>query len=322
MTQIADVHSELNEFYDDWVCIGESQRESLEQARDACLDRLSRGLERLGEQRRQKYRSFESYTEQGSFAMETLNRHPRGRSDIDVAIVFRAEDLPSTALAARQRIADAFQLGGGNFVRAPEPRTNAVTVWYANKSHVDFAIYREKRGLFGSTLEHAGPDWTTLDPQAVTGWFKRKTKELSPEAFISVRGDQFRRVVQWVKAFARSRQGWDLPGGMILTALLAETYQLDRSRDDVALFSTIGATLRRLSRSLEIWNPVNRSQNLVAKPGRAAQLKDFRALLDAHFELLRTISDSSCTKKGALKAWGTFFNDEYWTMAADSTEGS
>lgn len=322
MTRIVDIHHELNEFYDDRVCIGDSQRESLERARDACLDRLRRGLERLGDQRHQKYPPFESYTEQGSFAMETLNRHPRGRSDIDVAIVFRAEDLPSTALAARQRIADAFQLGGGNFVRAAEPRTNAVTVWYANKSHVDFAIYREKRGLFGSTLEHAGPDWMTLDPHAVADWFKSKTKELSPEAFISVRSDQFRRVVQWVKAFARSRQGWDLPGGMILSALLAETYQRDRRRDDVALFSTLGATLRRLDRSLDVWNPVNRSQSLVLKPRRTAQLKEFAVLLDAHFEQLRVISDENCSKKGALRAWGKFFNDEFWNMVADSSAGS
>jgi hypothetical protein len=322
MTRIADVHRELNEFYDDWVCIGDAQRESLERARDACLDRLSRGLERLGEQRRQKYRSFESYTEQGSFAMGTLNRHPRGRSDIDVAVVFRAEDLPTTALAARQRIADAFQLGGGNFVRAAEPRTNAVTVWYANKSHLDFAVYREKRGLFGSTVEHAGPDWTTLDPHAVAEWFKSKTKELSPEAFTSVRSDQFRRVVQWVKAFARSRQGWDLPGGMILSALLAETYELDRRRDDVALFATLKATLHRLHRSLEVWNPVDRSQNLVAKPQRTAQLKEFAVLLDAHFERLKIISDANCTRREALLAWGTFFNDEFWRMAAEASLGS
>lgn len=321
MTRIVDVHHELNEFYDDRVCISDSQRESLERSRDACLARLTRGLKRLGDQRQQNYRSFERYTAQGSSAMETLNRHPRGRPDVDVAIVFRAEDLPPMARDARRRVADALLLGGGELKFPPEPRINAVTVWYAHGGHVDFAIYREKRSLFGSILEHAGPNWSTLDPHAVAEWFKTKTKELSPEALTPVRSEQFRRVVQWVKAFARSRPRWDLPGGMILSALLAETYQLDQSRDDVALFSTLGVTLRRLHGSLDVRNPVNLNQSLVLSPRRKAQMENFTVFLSAHFEQLRIISDANCTKKQALRAWGKFFNDEFWNIFADSSPG-
>jgi len=263
---IVDVHNELNEFYDDWVRITKDERKKLEAARNACLDRLSRGIEELGDDRNQNFQTFANYIEQGSFAMATLNQHPRGESDIDVAVIFRKEDLPTTALAARRRVADALVFAGGNFVRAPEARTNAVTVWYADGSHVDFAVYREDKGR----LEHAGPDWRRLDPTIVTDWFMAKVVALSPQYFNpTVREHQFRRVVQWIKMFARSRRRWNLPGGMILSALLAETYRKDRRRDDVALYETLEATVQRLEHSLVVVDPVDSSYELTSKPSRA-----------------------------------------------------
>ena len=63
--------------------------------------------------------------------MHTLNQHPDNEYDIDTGVVFAADALPTTALAARQLIADALRATGGAFSKEPEARTNAVTVWYA-----------------------------------------------------------------------------------------------------------------------------------------------------------------------------------------------
>jgi hypothetical protein len=313
---IVDAHTELNEFYDDWVRITKDQRERLEAARNACLDRLSRGLEQLGDQRNQNFQTFASFIEQGSFAMGTLNQHPRGESDIDIAVIFRKEHLPTTALAARKRVADALLIAGGNFVRPPEARTNAVTVWYADGAHVDFAVYRQVERFLGSELQHAGPEWRVLDPTIVTNWFTKTVDELSPELFIAVREHQFRRIVQWVKMFARSRVRWDLPGGMILTALLAETYRLDRKRDDVSLYATLQATVERLERSLVVMNPIDGSHELTGKPTRLAQMKDLQAVLVEAFDDLSVLKERGCSRKKALRAWGTFFNHPYWRERA------
>jgi len=308
---IVDVHNELNEFYDRFVCIGKEQRQRLEAARDACLDRLSRGIEELGDDRGQTFQTFASFIEQGSFAMDTLNQHRDNESDIDIAVIFRKEDLPTTALAARKRVADALVFAGGGFARSPEARTNAVTVWYADGAHVDFAIYRQS----GTTLEHAGPNWQALDPTAVKDWFDSKVEALSPEFFTTVRKHQFRRIVRWVKMFARSRRKWDLPGGMILSALLAETYQLHRKRDDIALYTTLHATLERLQNSLAVRSPVN-SSDLTRKPTRLAQMKDLEAVLHDALEDLAVVSKPNCSRKKALRAWATFFNHDFWREAA------
>ena len=310
---IVDVHNELNEFYDDCVRITKDERRKLDAARIACLDRLSRGIEALGEDRKQKFQTFATFIEQGSFAMDTLNQHPRGEVDIDVAVIFRKEDLPTTALEARRRVADALVFAGGNFVRAPEARTNAVTVWYADGSHVDLAVYREHKGR----LEHAGPDWRRLDPTIVTDWFKAKVDALSPQYFNpTVREHQFRRVVQLIKMFARSRRRWNLPGGMTLSALLVETYRKDRNRDDVSLYETLEATLERLQDSLVVLNPVDGSHELTGKPSRLAQMKELAMVLEEALEELAIIAEPDCSRKKALRAWGTFFNHNYWRRAA------
>lgn len=310
---LVDIHTQLNRFYRRCVRITKDERRTLERARDACLDRLSRGMEELSDDRGRNFQTFESFIEQGSFAMGTLNQHPRGESDIDVAVIFRKEDLPPSALAARQRVKDALVIAGGNFVRPPEARTNAVTVWYANGSHVDFAVYREERGK----LEHAGPEWSTLDPTIVTDWFVERVKALSPQYFEpNVKKHQLQRVVQWTKMFARSRRRWDLPGGMILSALLVETYRKDRDRDDVALYETLEATLSRLKRSLVVVNPVDPSHELTSKPTKLAQMKDLLVVLEDALEELSVIEAPTCSRKQALRAWGTFFNHTFWEQAA------
>src|SRR5690349_7018177 len=222
MTQ-HNVHADLNKFYDDHVRLGTARRKVLAERRDACLARLRDGLKALGAKVGATYKSYQRAVNQGSYAMHTLNQHPEGEYDIDVAVIFANDDLPANAKDARQRIADALVEAGGGFRTEPEARTNAVTVWYADNTHVDLAIYREVKGFWGDRLEHAGGDtWAERDPNAITDWFTRQVDERSPGLLADVRDQQLRRVVRWIKAFARSRLSWSLPGGMILTALAVE----------------------------------------------------------------------------------------------------
>lgn len=203
---IFDLHKELNVFYDRHVRLGLERRQALAGYRDACLDRLKEGLKKLGDERKTTYRAFTRHIGQGSYPMHTLNQHVHDEYDIDVAVVFRKDDLPAAALDARKRVADALLATGGNFKVEPEARTNAVTVWYADGAHVDLAVYRESENWLGMTvLEHAGPDWQNRDPEAVTTWFLGEVDARSPFFLSEVREKQLRRVVRWVKAFARSR---------------------------------------------------------------------------------------------------------------------
>ena len=172
-----DLHETMNQFYKDHVRLDNDERNKLAGYRDTNLKRLKSGLDKLGEEHDTTYAYYQYYRNQGSYAMFTLNQHPDNEYDIDIAIVFKKEDLPSSALRARQRIGDAFKKVAGNFSQDPEVRPNAVTVWYGEGYHIDFAVYRMYEDMSDNTIiEHAGPEWTERDPMGVTKWFKRFRK--------------------------------------------------------------------------------------------------------------------------------------------------
>ena len=205
---VFDCHQLLNDFYADHVRLGKSRRNDLAGYRDTNLDRVTAGLEKLGLLPGATGTDFDRSLTQGSYAMHTLNQHPDNDYDIDSGLVFALENIPDDAREARRRVARAVREAGGNFSKQPEARTNAVTVWYADGYHVDLAIYRQN----GDFMEHAGGDtWNVCDPEEVPIWFKDCNEALSPAGCT----DQFRCVVRWLKAFARSRKSWNMPGGMI-----------------------------------------------------------------------------------------------------------
>ncbi len=208
-----DLHKELNQFYNDHVRLGAEERQTLAEHRDRNLERLKTGLEKL------KHPSGFDYRNQGSYAMHTINQHPQKDYDIDVAIIFAKNDLPSTALGSRKRIESAMREGGGNFRQPPKAKTNAVRVYYAEGHHIDLAVYRKYEDQYGNVIfEHAGSDWAHRDPMEITNWFNDTVSERSPskKQGAAVDENQMRRIVRWLKAFAKSREHWNLPGGLII----------------------------------------------------------------------------------------------------------
>src|SRR5579862_1566484 len=307
---IFDLHKELNKFYDEHVVLGAERRKKLAGYRDACLEHLKTGLDLLGKKRGRTYPAFTRSIGQGSYTMRTLNQHANDEYDIDEAVIFAKDALPASALDARNLIADALLEAGGNFKKDPEARTNAVTVWYADGAHVDLAIYRET-GLFFSTLEHAGADWGSRDPEKVSSWFKSEVDSRSPEIG-DVRLDQLRRIVRWVKAFARSRLSWSLPGGMILTVLTCEVYRPNRWRDDVSLVDTLKAMKARLASNLDVLSPIDGTTSLTLKPAIGAQMRSLLEKLESALGSLEMLEKDDCTRDQAVRAWGKVFNHPYW----------
>lgn len=315
-----NLHDRLNEFYKDHVRLSTDERKKLAGYRDTNLDRLKSGLDKLGEEHDKTYAYYEYYRNQGSYAMFTLNQHPDNEYDIDIAIVFKKDDLPSSALNARHRIADAFKKVKGNFSQEPEARSNAVTVWYAEGYHIDFAVYRTFEDEYGSTqIEHAGPDWTERDPMDVTKWFNDAVNSDSPsqEDGATVDDHQMRRIVQFLKAFSKSRSSWNLPGGLIISVLAVDSYQRDDYRDDAALYDTMVAIRNRLLLNTEVYSPVSMSESLTSKEKYKKQVERFREKLDYAIKKLDPVFADDCTEDEAMKAWDSVFNHPFWAEGGD-----
>lgn len=308
-------HSKLNEYYADYVRLTEDQKKRLAELRDLALDRVTEGLEKLGEENNRTYETYDRAVNQGSYAMHLNVQDANDDYDIDVALIFKEDDLPTTALAARQRIADALNMVSNGFQKPPEARTNAVTIWYADGPHVDLALYRET----GDGLEHAGAEYAKRDPAEVQDWWEKELERLSPKDG-AVEKQQLRRVVRWVKAFARSRPSWRLPGGMILTTLVVECFKSDRDRDDVALRQTLKALLARLKISTEVYSPVDSSSLLTKNEETKGQVRRLKTRLDEQLPKLDVLDGAKVTETEALKAWGKFFRHKPWSDEADADD--
>jgi len=309
-----DMHKKLNQFYEEHVRLGK-ERQTLAEHRDTNLERLKTGLEKL------EYPSSFDHRDQGSYAMYTINQHPEKDYDIDVAIIFSRDDLPSSALDTRKRIEEAMREGGGNFSQPPEAKTNAVRVYYADGHHVDLAIYRRYEDESGDLIhEHAGSDWTPRDPMEITNWFNDTVRELSPskEQGATVDENQMRRVVRWLKAFAKSREHWDLPGGLIISALVAECYKSDFYRDDVCLYDAVVSIRDRLQVNEDVENPVDITQTLTGRPVDTGRVRRFRSKLNNAISKLKVLHSPDCTEEQAIRAWHWFFQHPFWSTDGDA----
>jgi hypothetical protein len=309
-----DLHSEIYAFYSEHVRLSTDERKQLREYRDRNIRRLKDGLKKLG------YKVPIRTPTQGGYAMRTLTQRPQNNPDvdhdIDVAVIFRQEDLPAGALDARKRVLAGVIEGGGNFKKDPEARTNAVTVWYQENYHVDLPVFRVRTDAFGQEIiEHAGVSWSPRDPMDITNWFTDIVNSLSPasENGATVETHQMRRIVQLLKYFAKSRSSWKLPGGLIISVLVAERYHSDNHRDDLALYETMSSIHRRIQGSSEVYNPVDPTQELTYKDEYVNQVSRFGDKLGDAMRWLSPLLETGCAREDALEAWNQVFKHSYWT---------
>ncbi|KAB2902189.1 MAG: hypothetical protein F9K27_17590 [Anaerolineae bacterium] len=312
-----DLHCEMVTFYDKYVHLSSDEQDKLRGYRDTNIERLEKGLTKLD------YNTPVRTVGQGSYTMHTMVQHPDNDYDLDNAVIFVREDLPSDALGARQRVLAGVGAGGGNFKKPPEARTNAVTVWYAEGYHIDLAVYRCYLDMFGNeVIEHAGVEWTHRNPSEITDWFRNEVVRQSPSPSdgATVKEKQMRRVVQLLKMFAKSRSSWNLPGGLLISVLVAECYRPDWNRDDVAFYNTIAAIHTRLQRSTEILNPVDPSLKLTYKDEYINQVICFEEKLEQALDWLAPLHTYDCDEITAYRSWNKVFQHEYWSELVSGVE--
>jgi len=315
-----DITADLQVFYDEFVRLGSDRRKMLAGYRDTNVQRIKDGLDDLSEDTGNEYRYPREIVNQGGYAMHTLNQATDNEYDIDVGLVFDKADLPSDPLRARQLICDALLKSSDLFSKEPEVRTNAVTVWYAEGYHIDFAIYRRSTDFLSRIqIEHASTEWKPRNPSDVTDWFAKQVEMQSPKPnYIfgtkpKVADAQLRRVVRLLKWFCRSRTSWSLPGGMIISTLAAEVYRPDSDRDDVALYSTMIALRSRLGLSTRVYSPVVSGEELTAKDENHNEVIRLRDKLGTVLEKMAVLSKADCTYEQARSAWDWVFNHAFWT---------
>lgn len=252
---------------------------------------------------------------QGSFAMGTMVRFDESY-DLDDGVYFDAADLlgvrggAANPLTVRHMVCD--MLKRGNWYDPPEVLKNCVRVWYAKGFHVDLPIYRRQRrrkvekGIIRiwDEFELAGSSWKRSAAREVTKWFIETNRARSPD------GEQFRRVVCYLKAIARSRPSWKAlhPTGFVIAKLAQETYHPKQGRDDVALRKTMERLVHRLERDLSVMHPILGDE--ISSNGER-KVERFGEKLAGMLERLTVLDNRRCTRDEALSAWHFVFHSGF-----------
>lgn len=107
-------------------------------------------------------------------------------------------------------------------------------------------------------LAHRENNWMPSDPRPVKEWFLGE---------VEAKGEQFRRVVRYLKAYRDWRWPSGGPSSILLMATAAPLYEKRDRRDDLALLDVVAALPARLRGGVN--NPVDESESLTERLGQA-----------------------------------------------------
>lgn len=319
-----DISKDLVAYHNAKITLGRDEQANMRSRRDANRDRLEKGLENAEDPQPLEHVS------QGSYAMRTMIQHDEKDYDIDDGIYFDKADLvgpqggDKTSLDTRKMVRDA--VDDGSFKRSPEVRNNCVRVYYDAGYHVDLPAYRRviSQDWLGQEQVHyelASSSWVRSDARDVTKWFDERNKALSPD---ETNGRQLRRVVRYIKKFAKSRTSWgsQILSGFGITKLVTECFKSSIDRDDIALYETIKAIKDRLHNNLVVVHPVT-PESTITTGDDDPKAKFLRQKLEDAIGWLSRTQESDCTREDALKCWDKVFSTDYFSSRFEgTTEGN
>ena len=265
--------------------------------------------------------SSSSFKPQGSMANDTIIQTTFIYDEYDIddgLILYRDEllDEDSNELSAdevrehlRQTLKDK------RFTKQPKQVHNCVRVYYKEEDkerhHVDFPVYRKYFDNDGNIIQElaGGDGWMFSDPTQVNSWFLDEVKRLNKLS--DGWGTQFRRLVQLMKRFARSRNHWDLPNGMKLTMLIHECLPSCSARLDNAFRSLLENLETRLASNLVIRNLAHPDRPLLTRTNADDNVIELREKIGDALEELRVMDDDdNNTRPNARKAWDWIFRSD------------
>lgn len=311
-----DCHKDVLAYHDKQVSLPQDERNEMRKRRDANRDRLKARLKDAGKPVPQEF------IKQGSYAMLTMVQDADKDYDIDDGVYFDQEDIKKddgtdmSPIEAKQMVCDALQ--DGRFNKKPQVKKNCVRVFYEEGYHVDMPIYRI-RTADGKYELASDERWTASWAADVEDWFYTTNKNKSPD--IGTNGGQFRRIVRFVKKFARSRTNWkeEVAAGFTITKLAEECYVANKDHEDAALRNCMQAMYDQLVQNLEVSHPVSPGKMLTSGPDDGAT-KFLRDKLKIALDDLKILDDAKCTGKQASKAWDKVFNTDFFSVRQAEAE--
>lgn len=160
---------------------------------------------------------------------------------------------------------------------------------------LDQALVRAERDAWTALprdkvlLAHRECNWKASDPRPVKEWFLGE---------VEAKGEQFRRVVRYLKAFRDWR--WSTGGGptsILLMAAAAPLFLKSDRRDDLALLNVVASLPAKLRSGVN--NPIDELESLTERLGKEG-VEDAAKAFVALEKMLRGAIHASCSTQACI----------------------
>jgi hypothetical protein len=143
-------------------------------------------------------------------------------------------------------------------------------------------------------LAHRECNWMPSDPRPVKEWFLGE---------VEAKGEQFRRVIRYLKAFRDWRWSSGGPASILLMAAAAPLFEKRDRRDDLALLDVVAALPARLRAGVN--NPVDESESLTARLGKEG-VEEAAKAFEAFEKVLRGATNAGSPSQACVWMQGEF----------------
>lgn len=248
---MADFHKEFTTFHGQ-IALTYRKKEYLRKSRDVIRDRIRKYF------RDNLKVALPKFHGQGSYAMGTIINPLDDEFDIDDGVYLQHLDKNDDSEWPTPETVHRWLVNAtdGHTKEKPIDKRTCVRVQYAGQYHIDLPIYAK---LYNDFLlaEKGAKGWHRSDPKALTEWFIENVKQ---------HGEQLRRIVRYLKAWANFQSGrrGKMPSGLILTVLAARNF-LPNERDDVSFADTACAISSAVNFVFCVYNPVDSYEDLTAR---------------------------------------------------------
>ena len=292
---MANLHNEFQTFHER-VALSRGKKESLTTSRDAVRDRIRKHFR---ENLRLKVSEFRS---QGSFEMDTTVNPLDGEFDIDDGVYLQHLDesdgsMWPTPETVHKWLVDATD---GHTNEKPIDKRTCVRVHYAGQYHVDLPSYGKLNGEY-LLAEKGEKGWHRSNPTTLTKWFNDLAQQ---------RGDQLRRIVRFVKAWAdhQSTRRGKMPSSLVLTVLATQNFR-SHENDDVSLANTAKEISDFVGLVFCVYNPVDGTEELTARLSDEEKKRFQEAIADLGKDASKAVNNDSQHK--ASKLWCAQLGDRF-----------
>jgi hypothetical protein len=268
-------------------------------SRGALRDRIKKDF-------KEKSRKQSKFYMQGSFSMNTTINPISAEYDLDDGVYLQNIDTSKlmneweTPETVHTWIIDAVD---GHTSKKPTDKNLCVRVHYADeKKHIDLPIYVQKDDTYYLAVK--GKGWIESNPKEIKDWFLNE---------VSAKGEQFRRVVRYLKGWKDFRENENnqvkLYGGFQLT-VLASYHFVDSESDEKAFFKTIEGIKSSLwIYEHQICHPKNGSKNIIEHYTEARREKFVEEFEKMYEKAKVAYEGNDCIEKS--KKWRKIFGDRF-----------